>query len=439
MTARPAAAPVARSPATSITIAAVVLAVAFQIQITPAIGGQNVRISVADLISPLLFAWLLWLRLSRQIALPRLVDWRLWPGLAALTIVLAMALAVGRIRFGYWLPWAVGNKFAGWFALVWYFAVGALIANVAGKRSQDWFIKAFLGFAWIMAAVSIAAYALYVTGTDLGYIRRVARAEGLLENPNAFGVLLAVTIAVQAPFMRRGALLGRSAHRIGLALVLTSLVLSGSRTGWLAAAGTLVLLAWIRAVDWRGLAVAAGSAALALVVLLYVLPISADLPAAKTGYQSAVGGYVLNNPLVTGGTDVGIDYRIETTRRALDLWSAHPILGIGLGGFAADLIAQGRPAEYLHSTYVWILSEMGVIGFILFGGFFLLLWRMLLRGSVAADAEPMRLAAIGTLAAFTAAALGMEALYQRHIWFVLGLALAVLPKSPAEASAEHPG
>lgn len=435
MIAQPVFLGVSRGPAASIAAMAVVLAVALQIQFTPVVGGQEVRLSAADAISPLLFAWLLWLVLSRRLGLPRLREPRIWLGLATLTIMLTIALAVGRLHFGYWLPWAVGNKFAGWFALIWYFALGAIIANVAGVRGQHWFVTAFLGFAWIATIASITAYALFVIGIDLGHIRRVDRVEGLLENPNAFGVLLAVAIAVQAPFMKRGAVFGRWLHRVGLAIALTCLVISGSRTAWLAAAAALVVLTYCRAIDWRGVAMAVGGAVLALLVLLYVLPAVAGLPGNLTTYQGAIGGYVLNHPLAAGAADVGFRYRIETSLHALELWWARPFLGTGLGGFPADLIAHDKPAEYLHSTYVWILSEMGIVGFALFGGFFLFLWRTLLRDGTDIDTAPMRLAAIGTLAVFTGAALGMEALYQRHVWFVLGLALAVTSDRPAGARA----
>jgi hypothetical protein len=45
---------------------------------------------------------------------------------------------------------------------------------------------------------------------------------------------------------------------------------------------------------------------------------------------------------------------------------------------------------------------------------------------------------LAAMAVFVGASIGMEALYQRHLWFLLGWALA-LPSRPAGAASERGG
>lgn len=407
--------------------AAVTLAVAFQIQATQKLGGSAVRISFADLISPIVFVALAIALARRRLHWPQWSLPRLWLWLGLLSAVLAMALVVGRIKFGFWLPWAMVSKFGGWFALVWYLVIGGVVAGSLGAGGKERFLKVFLIFLWATCALSVVGFVLYQANVSLPTWLRYNRAEGFMQNPNAFGVLVAIAVAVQLPYARSGALFSPWVHRAGLALALTALVLTGSRSAWLGILFAAPLLTATRSVPWRDLGIAAACAGVVLGIVLFGTP--ALMEERQANYQSVTGGYVLNEPMFSGA-DRGLSYRYRTGVAALDLWWREPVLGAGLGGFPHELVKTGHVAEVIHNTYLWILTEMGALGFFVFAAFFLVVLRALWRDKDRGPDPRIAIAGLAAMLTFTGAAVGMEAMYQRHLWFILGLTLALPAAAP---------
>jgi len=403
------------------TAIAIALGVAFQIQATPKFGGNQMRLSVADLVSPIIFLGLVIISVRQRLSWPRWSMPHLWLWLGLLSAVMSMALIVGRVKFGYWLPWAAVNKFGGWFALVWYLALGGLVAATIGARGKERFLQAFLVFLWMACAVSLLGYLLYQANASLPSWMRYNRAEGFVQNPNAFGLFIAVGIAAQLPYAKRNALFNVWVHRSGLAMALTALVLTGSRSAWIGALFAALLLAGVRMMPWRHIGVATLLAGALLAALLFGTPEIFD--PRPGNYQNVTGGYVLNEPMFSGD-DRGLSYRYRTGVAALRLWLVEPILGAGLGGFPQYLIKAGHVPEVIHNTYLWILTEMGAVGFAVFAAFFVVLLRRLRQRHHDSEDPKIAIAALAVLLAVAGAAIGMEAMYQRHVWFLLGLALA---------------
>ena len=120
--------------------AVILLAVAFQLQTTLNLGTTPIRVSFADLLSPFLAIAVL---ISAFRAPTELPQWRLphlWLWLAGLTAVLTIALFVGRFHTGTWMQWAVLNKFAGWFVLLWYFLLGGWLVMQSGFAVVEKFV-----------------------------------------------------------------------------------------------------------------------------------------------------------------------------------------------------------------------------------------------------------------------------------------------------------
>jgi O-antigen ligase len=143
-----------------------------------------------------------------------------------------------------------------------------------------------------------------------------------------------------------------------------------------------------------------------------------------------------------------------------DLWSVamaavadHPVLGVGAGNFTVvepqyafsgvnvsriDLVFDER--KVVHNTYLHVLSELGVVGFAAFAG-------LLLAGLVAAfrsirgfqrGSPDVELLVRGFAAAFGGVLAGYlfaSAQYEKQLWLLLGVALA-LP-SVARRAAEQ--
>jgi O-antigen ligase len=122
------------------------------------------------------------------------------------------------------------------------------------------------------------------------------------------------------------------------------------------------------------------------------------------------------------------------------MFREHPVFGAGLGAFIrSHLTGDGRPL-IIHSTPLWLLAEMGVVGFLTFAVPCLFLLFREARGFRHADMAGRLL--ILSLIAFGAMSQIHELLYQRTLWLLLGAALIKLPTASragttASAPAEH--
>lgn len=399
------------------------LAIGFQLQVTPAVLGPPIRLSAADLVLPLLVAGFVLLALRGEVRLPR---WRLpglWLWLAALSAVLTVALLIGRLRFEEWLGWALVSKYAGWYVLLAYLVLGGISAAYLREAGRTAFLRALLAFFWVTSVIAIAAYALDNLDVDLPQFRHYGRFEGFMDNPNAFGFLAAVCLALQLPQMKAGELFSRRVHVVGLALGVVALIMSGSRSAVLGFALALPVLHYWRSVDWRGAVAALCLAVPVLAILLYAIPyIGTETAAAFAGRR---GAYLVNRSLV-GSAEISLREHASGALAALDLWLEHPLLGAGLGARIWEQAHAGVAAPMrTHNTLLWLLSETGLVGTAAFAGFFLVCLRTLRRAVGEVGRYPFEVGLVATMIVYLGASVGMEPTYQRYLWFVFGAGLAV--------------
>jgi O-antigen ligase len=111
------------------------------------------------------------------------------------------------------------------------------------------------------------------------------------------------------------------------------------------------------------------------------------------------------------------------------LFVEHPIFGAGLGAFRNELIlaTSGIPL-LIHSTALWLLAELGLVGFLAFAVPAIHVWMTEWR-----RAPHDQAAAIVALCflAFAVMSGPADMVYQRTFWFVIGAALA-LPRPTQE-------
>jgi O-antigen ligase len=85
-----------------------------------------------------------------------------------------------------------------------------------------------------------------------------------------------------------------------------------------------------------------------------------------------------------------------------------------------------RPAPVgIHNTGLWLLVETGVIGALVFIAFFAAIAFALWRACRAEGANGAALLALLALAGFVGVSVGMEAMYNRTLWLLLGMGLAL--------------
>jgi O-antigen ligase len=298
-----------------------------------------------------------------------------------------------------------------------------------------------LAAALALAAVAGAAFSVLQIARDAGYpiapgdpdeIRQFVgtRAVGLSENPNTWAAFLVL------PLTLLGALAIRTRNLLaGAALVaiFVSLGLTGSRSGWIAAAVGVVVLA---ATSGRSALRLSGRTAFALALVAVV----------AAGVAFAVGGHERGR-IDRGGvtSDYSTSERYLYLRAELHLGARHPLRGVGLGniGTALDELPPrllsdsdppfGPPAAILpgdfadrHSAYFGLFAEQGVLGVaailvVLVAGFATIV------SARRRARTPLELAIadglLAALAATASVALLADADRQAFLWWVLGVAL----------------
>ncbi|MEE9140263.1 MAG: O-antigen ligase family protein [Alphaproteobacteria bacterium] len=445
------------------TAVVVLFAITLQVLTTVEVADVNLRVSASDLLLPFAAAWVLW---NARKGVPIVPEWRvrhLWIWLAVLTVWMAVALLNGRLQTGEWVRWGVVNKGLGWLVLLAYFVLGAWISSTFGAPARERFLKAFLLVGWAVCILSLFAYALYLHQVDISRIYApYDRTRGLFDNPNAFGFAVATFLVLQAPFLRRRPLFPAPLMFAGMGVALTALVFSGSRSAWLG-----LLVGWLALVFLRALRpsdiVKGAAAALLLGGLLLFGPSQAQALAAriaafgyeepsKTGEGEQIESAAdkseqiertLKRLYITRKnqfTKKGVSTRIAVHREALEAWRSSPVLGLGLGTFYRMREQKGEGGvTTVHTTVLWLLTETGLVGAALFVGFFVLCARALLRREGRREDDPFVLGAFGLLMVLAGASLGTELMYQRHLWFISGLALAIPATAPAPREAARAG
>jgi len=333
----------------------------------------------------------------------RLPQWRLAHiNLAAVvaTLVLAVSLVIGAYRFG-WTNWAVTNRFLGWFVLLAYGATGALIVRDGQKVGFRTILLTFAGATAAVAGVEV--FLVMVAGLGFKVPVTPTAVEGFSLNRNFFALQLLMAMAATITAVR-----GASLRIVILALVIAGLYFAGSRSGWIAAVFVLATGRYLGAINSREILIAilgAASAAL-IVVLLSALP---NLP-------NAASPQFVPNAAST-------QERLVSVVGGLKLFLDHPVFGAGLGAFRNEMIlaSSGIPL-LIHSTAVWLLAELGMIGFIVFvlpaTYIFFKEW------------EHPRKERASILIVLCFVAFGMmsgpaDMLYQRTFWLLIGAGLAL--------------
>jgi O-antigen ligase len=127
-----------------------------------------------------------------------------------------------------------------------------------------------------------------------------------------------------------------------------------------------------------------------------------------------------------GGSPASATHRLTIIDRALSLWQESPILGSGVGTYIArQRPTADDPLATIHSSYLWLLTETGIIGLSLFIAFFGVAFLLLLRARNDPRFGDLIAGTAALVVSFAAVALAMEALYQRHLWLLLGAALGL--------------
>ncbi|MET0400371.1 MAG: O-antigen ligase family protein [Longimicrobiaceae bacterium] len=214
--------------------------------------------------------------------------------------------------------------------------------------------------------------------------------------PNGLGLFLATLLPLAAH--RWAASRGSARFAAGGAVAATGLgvVATFSRASWvavLAALAAMALAGHARTALRVGLALAAGA------VLVEV----------------GSGGMLSDTAVRTAG-DWVVEQRAALFLTAVQMFVDHPVLGVGPGGFADQVVSYAARVTTLwdyqatpHNAYVQMAAETGTVGLLAFLAFLWACLRVLLRAArrpAAAPTRSLRLALLCSFATLAVASLG---------------------------------
>jgi O-antigen ligase len=308
------------------------------------------------------------------------------------------------------LPYALGNKTLGLMLLMVFYAC---VASAATEPRH----AVALGREFVLAVGSWSLVALVFHGAErLGLPTPISvsfltdRVQGFLQDPNAFGGLNAVALLIVLGAHFNGRPLFRTVWfaRLMIGALALSVLLSFSRSAWVALVVGGLVIARYQLVKT---AVAIIGAASVLTLWLLAFPGFADR---ATGLASRKNS---------------TDSRVVLLDEGLKAWRSHPVFGIGLG------TSFDRFDNIIHNTTFWILTELGAVGLILtllmFGWHARQWWEAMRRASN--DTRPMLIGCGAALVSLFVLSQGIEAMYQRSLWVVLGITAALWHTSAQSA------
>jgi len=114
--------------------------------------------------------------------------------------------------------------------------------------------------------------------------------------------------------------------------------------------------------------------------------------------------------------------RWDTIVRGIKMWADNPIFGSGLGVFFAASPAFYGQSTVIHSTQIWVLAELGLVGVTLLATISFNFYKSALLSDIK---KPKNACLLIILTTFLIFGLVHEIFYQRIFWLAIGLCLAV--------------
>lgn len=266
-----------------------------------------------------------------------------------------------------------------------------------------------LSVLWLNA---VALFAFF-SGVKVPFMVQDGRLSGMLIDPNAYGGLLVTAFAIHIMTSGSGVKLLR-----GWVSVIATITLSGgiimtfSRSSWIGL--ILVLLTLLLSNPSRLIKIGMGFIAAFVVLLLYK----------GTAYLDVLGSM--------SSRPSQIQSRLDIIGKALDWIAQSPLLGIGLGSYNYEL------RIIIHNTPLWFMTEFGLVGLLVYGGFMVWFFIVGIRSYRAADAihRPVILALLLSHAAMIGLSMGIEALFQRYWWFMMAMNAACIKLTDSKLKGE---
>ena len=361
--------------------------------------GFGIRIHASDFIVPIMSIMALKQTSFRGI----LKSLDVWIIIVIFTSVLLIGAVSHWLHYGEVNFWSI-KKIVGWCICIGYFLVGISLY----EKRQDC-LQMFIIASWIMGALCILGCLFDGTRPYFSYNNAVTRLQGLMGNPNAYGIFYTVALSLQIT-LNKTLPYKKNIKQAGILLLALNLLGSSSRTAWGAFFITYLIYA-IRTGIVKQFLIAATifSTVFFSTMLLVVQTKFIETHFYKFYHYFAYLKIAMANCLI-----YSMEERIKTLHALIPTFFEHFVIGIGLGG--AMTLHNGQEQHTIHSTTLWFLIEMGIIGFAA------VTWFAYKLATALRTSQDTTIKALTfPMISFAIASLANELFYQRYFWLFAGM------------------
>lgn len=391
------------------------IVILMQLQLDIRISETTLRIGASDFFVPLFLVLMVYIAPKNIFQQEWKIKWLpVW--FITFTFWLGISLLIGYIEAGFLSNWAFSNKFIGWLMLIGYFLAGGCTKNLTHEMLlrmfkvlfvSNWLVGIFCIFSW--ATMLHTYYPALNIGSNANH-----RFIGFLQNPNAFGLFNVVLLLLYISINHQKLLFSRWLTLVGYVVSLISIIGSGSRGAFITAIAGLIVLTLRKMISLRSVSVGTMTSVGILLGTFYL----------NNLFPFQRYSYLYSSPSFWQFSDHGVNERIHHIKIACNWWLENPFMGIGLGSYLNRQIEQNMtPLSTIHQTPLWLLTETGLIGLILMLIFIYAALKNFYRSSLLSKNNTL---ASGGFAIILACGLGSsssEMMYQRYLWFFLGMLL----------------
>lgn len=326
-----------------------------------------------------------------------------------------------------------GNDWASYWLLLIYFVIAYNLASVKLRTVAFWVLFVSTSISCLVAFVQRAG------GIDVGFIHIGGqhRASSTLFTMTFAGILYQVIVLNLSMALRTAwAWRTRLVLSAGIVIQLIALLITMTRGAWVGLIAGLITVCILV----RNRLVLLAAAVMVVVMVLFSVKFSVDQ--GRTMSLSA---------LLNSSADRNVSTRLVLWDIAWDMFKAHPILGVGMGDYSveAEKMLKGREALTVsdsHNVFLQVLATRGLVGFLPFVLFWVVLLRTLFRSKRSFDQGSSEyhylIGAIGVTVAVLAGALTENNIDDEEIFiafmFLIGLARSAAVHRSAAAPSQQP-
>lgn len=357
-------------------------------------------------------------------------------------LLTCLALASGwltALLSDYSISWAT-TKAIGWVVILGYLYASAMLVNRLGFFTFFRFFNLLLVFFVGVLLLSDFMLFLEVFRGGVGGTVHLSYLTALSGNRNAlaFQILAVLSLALAfQPLYLRSLRLNHKFLLFAVIVLVCSMFLTSSRSG-IATMLLLYLAAFFMRMTNRNFLFWSMSGGVLVSIFILYFPnffyFFYDLfsvgwaGGASSGASAGVSSGVSASVSGKGGVVMAISsvesdmLRGQLLKDSFAMWLENPFFGAGLGAFYTGSEAVYGFSIVQHNSLLWVLSEMGLFGFLIFSALFIsLLWFVFFsaKRGVRNNAVILLLLSFGAMAMFH------EMLYQRIFWLFLGAVIAV--------------